>query len=142
MWEIAEIRRNARLAKALFILPPVDRKELQLRLQVLWSAVSLSPEVLPDHMYGYPLVLHFMASGQPCMHICRARTEDAYITAIRQAATEAETTGDTPLADDPAPGSRGRSEDVSGLLVRFDPEKVSRPRRTLAYNLQGIALRL
>lgn len=141
MWEIAEIRRNARLAKTLFILPPVPRKELQPRLRVLWSALSLDPEVLPDRMNAYPLVLHFLASGQPCMHLCRARTEDAYVTAIRQAATEADTADAAPLSD-PAPASRGRSEDVSAFLVGFDPDKVARPRRTLAYYLQEIALRL
>lgn len=138
MWEISEIRSNAMLAKTLFVIPPVPIGELRLRLRVLWSALSLPMEDFPDLSASYPLVLQFLESGRPCLHICRARTEAAYVTAMRQA-VECAPQGAIVFNGPEQDASASTGEDVSDLLVSFDPKKVTRPRKTLARYLWDIA---
>ena len=141
MWEIQNIRDHGRLAKTLFVFPPVPKAEFALRAQTLRAALGLSPDVLPDMMVSTPLVLHFTGDGTPCLHSCAARITQAYDQAIRDAAIETDRWRDQPLSG-PAPAFQALVDDVSGLLVRFDPTQAKRRRRTLASILSDIALRM
>jgi hypothetical protein len=139
MWEIAQIRQRGYLSKTVFIFPPVTKDELNRRITVLWSALSLDEDILPRDMFAYPVALTFTPEGLPCLHLSRARDETAYTSTLRTIATNA--SAQTGSLHDPAAIATGPQTDVGPLLERFNPSKATQPRRSVASIAWDIASR-
>ena len=140
-WEISRVRRDGYLAKSIFVLPPVSRAELQVRLRVLWASLDLPDATMPVAGRTWPVLLAFDASGMPVLHVSRARTTNVYVAAIRSGAALASQQNAIRLTA-PATTHHGSVRDIEGLLERFDPKRQRKARKTVARVLADVALRM
>ncbi|MDZ4178107.1 MAG: hypothetical protein U1E29_02560 [Coriobacteriia bacterium] len=138
VWEIQNIRQHNRLAKAVFILPPVSPHESQVRKQVLASALDLDPSILDVGLHRMPLALRFDECGQPTLYICGGRTGTAYAEALGRALADISPIVST--LSSPAEDVRQPGADVANLLQTFDPANVAQPKQSVISRLSDIAL--
>jgi MFS family permease len=138
LWEVSNVRAQGKLGKCVFILPPVPLEEIAVRMRVLASALGLSFERLTRPPGAYPLVLVLDRDGAPHLIEGPGRDDRAYAVALKTAVTWIDE--DVVLHDVHEEWRDDESQDIEELLVRFDPAKVSRPRKSFASRLLDAAL--
>lgn len=138
VWEIQNIRRRGRLAKTVFVLPPVSPDESQYRVQVLASALDLDPAALRLEPHRMLLALRLDGAGLPILYVCAGRPGAAYNEALGRALKGISPTASpltSPSTDVLRPGL-----DITNLLETFDPSKVAAPKRSVISRLSDVAL--
>jgi hypothetical protein len=134
LWEVENVRAHGALAKCVFILPPVPLEEIEPRVEVLAGALGLDHDRLRWDSGTYPLVLVFDEHGVPRLVVGPGRDDRAYALALALA-----TTGISARPGelgDAHPDWRGTPRrPVGDLLVRFDPARATRPRKSFVSRL-------
>ena len=136
--DAVHIRRHGRLAKTVFVLPPVSPGESQYRAQVLASALDLDPAALRLDPHRMPLALRLDGAGLPILYVCGGRPGVAYTEALGRALKDISPAAPpltSPSTDVLRPGL-----DVTNLLETFDPSKVATPKRSVISRLSDVAL--
>jgi hypothetical protein len=136
IWEIAEIRRHERLARTVFIFPPVDDVEAARRVATLCAALDLDRRVLDPGPQRRLLALGFDEAGTPTTYIAAGRHSDAYAMATTRALAAVSTYN---LAGSPVVWARRHSGDPMADVAPFAGGNVTR-RRTLISRVSTIVL--
>lgn len=138
LWEVENVRSHRALAKCVFVLPPVSLEEIELRIEVLASALGLDPGRLRWTSGTYPLVLVLDERGVPRLVVGPGRDDRAYALALANA-TAGISARPAELSD-AHPDWRGAPRPVEDLLVRFDPARAARSRKSFTSRLLDAVL--
>jgi len=141
IWEISHLRATERLAKAVFIFPPVPESELIARAEVLASALSLGPHALlvPDRRL-WPIALTFSDDGIPMLVVSRGRSSDAYLRGLE--ALSAHISKDHGRLAGPATEHQRVSVVDRSLLTKFDPQAVRKAKKAFVSRMSDVFLYL
>lgn len=129
LWEIGCVREDGALARALFIFPPEADDEIESRVRVLASALSIDPWLILEGLGdGIRLVaVYLREDGVPLRVVADGRDDLAYEKAFEESLARTGVSSGATLWD-PAKEYRVPKVDVSDLLMSFDPQAKRRPR--------------
>jgi hypothetical protein len=136
VWEIAEIRFHKRLARTVFVFPPVDADETARRVATLCAALDLDRGVLEPGPRRRLLALGFDETGTPTAYVAAGRHSDAYVLACT-CAFAAVSTAD--VVESPAAWARDPGGDPMTDLAPFAAGNETRRRSVISW-ISAIAL--
>jgi len=137
LWEITKIKSLGKLGNCMFVLPPVDREEASKRLQVLASALEVTPASLgldSSGMTQCPItVLYFNEKAEPVVVTGPARDDISYQAAIRIAASNLDERAIDPMNTPSVNYHEKPSSDITQLLMTFEEKPKRKRNKTLHF---------
>jgi hypothetical protein len=130
VWEINEIRVRERLARTVFVFPPVDPAETARRVATICAAIDLDRRVLDPGPHRRLLALGFDEAGTPTTYVAAGRSSDAYVMAATDALAAVSTYD---LAGSPVAWARCVGGDPMADVAAFDAGSVPRRRTVIAW---------